>query len=148
MRLFFIYTILFSAIIYIVSFYSLKSYKNELDFRYISYGNTDLETVVVIPGLDGAVAFFSDVIPELTPRFHVLVFHIPLFTKEMNVSDYNFIYLANELNKVLNELGINKVSIVGESFGGVIAQHYAHKFPERMNKLIVLSSLGKFSFYN
>lgn len=39
----------------------------ELEFiAFKSYGDASKPPLVIIPGLDGATAFFSDVIPELT----------------------------------------------------------------------------------
>lgn len=126
-----------------LSLWHLSNYPNQLDFRYKSYGSRDKETIVVIPGLDGAMAFFNDIIPELTEQYHVIAFHIPLRVKSMKDSDYTFSYFANEIKLIIDELGIDKASVVGESFGGVIAQHFALEHPERLAKLVLFSSLAK-----
>ncbi|CAN0293432.1 unnamed protein product, partial [Ectocarpus fasciculatus] len=40
---------------------------SEEDFiPYRTYGDPSKQPVVIVPGLDGATAFFSDVLPELT----------------------------------------------------------------------------------
>ncbi|CAM9940991.1 unnamed protein product, partial [Hapterophycus canaliculatus] len=34
--------------------------------RFKSYGDTSKQPLVIVPGLDGATAFFADIVPELT----------------------------------------------------------------------------------
>jgi pimeloyl-ACP methyl ester carboxylesterase len=106
------------------------------------------------------------VIPELTAsQRRVVVFHLPLLTRDMNESDYTFDYIASELKRVVvDKLHIPKFHIVGEStnspsqycpvcyvcvitigesFGGIIGQHVAFNYPDIVDKLVVLSSLAK-----
>ena len=111
---------------------------------------TSPPTIVLIPGLDGATSFFDGVIPLLTPHADVLMFHLPLRPATMLESGYTFDYLSDELEKdirahldVRNRRNNEKsssdgtssivngqssssssssVHLVGESFGGVIAQ--------------------------
>jgi pimeloyl-ACP methyl ester carboxylesterase len=71
------------------------------------------------------------------------VFNIPLLHKNMNVTEYTFKYFAHDLHAVLDSLNVTKVSIVGESFGGVITQQFASIYPSSVDKLVLLSSLAK-----
>uniref|UniRef100_A0A7S2XZC0 AB hydrolase-1 domain-containing protein n=1 Tax=Fibrocapsa japonica TaxID=94617 RepID=A0A7S2XZC0_9STRA len=116
--------------------------------RFKQFGDPSNPPVVLIPGLDGCTSFFADVIPELTPKFHVVVFNLPLadepFRKNPNRTEpYSFQYMAGELVSVMEELGLPEAYVVGESFGGVIAQRLAIDYPRRVKKLVVLSSLAK-----
>jgi len=43
---------------------------------------------------------------------------------------------------LLDELGIQKVFLVGLSYGGMVAQHFAHRHPERLHKLLLASTLA------
>ena len=100
------------------SFFSVNSYTNIQAFKFKTYGNGNATSVVLIPGLDGAVAFFADTIPELTASgFHVVQYFLPLKTKEMRTAEYTFEYIAEDLHSVLNETGTTNPIIVGESFG-------------------------------
>jgi len=95
--------------------------------------------LVIIPGLDGCTVFFQGVVPELARDFFVVVYDLPLY----NGQNYTFSYLATDVVAALDELNIERASIVGESFGGVVAQHVALEHSERVDALVLLSSLAK-----
>lgn len=40
--------------------------REEQFIRFKTYGDSTKQPLVVVPGLDGATAFFSDIVPELT----------------------------------------------------------------------------------
>ena len=107
--------------------------------RYRSYGDRAKPPLVIIPGLDGCTVFFAHVLPELTRDFFVVVYDLPLYTGQ----NYTFSYLANDVASALDELAIERASIIGESFGGVVAQHVALEHSERVEALVLLSSLAK-----
>jgi pimeloyl-ACP methyl ester carboxylesterase len=55
-----------------------------------------------------------------------------------NANDY-----INWLNELYHELGIlNRVNMVGISYGGWITAQYALKFPNRLNKIVLLAPVG------
>ena len=107
--------------------------------RYSTYGDRAKPPLVVIPGLDGCTVFFQGVVPELVRDFFVVVYDLPLYHGQ----NYTFSYLAADVAAALDELAIDRASIVGESFGGVVAQHVALEHSERVEALVLLSSLAK-----
>ena len=128
-----------------------STYSSSTHVAYKRYGPANASrTVVIIPGLDGATSFFADVIPELfaassgnNDGLQVIVFHLPLFDGR---ASYTFEFLSSSLAAILDEamqIPDAKVDIVGESFGGVIAQYFATMFPDRVASLCLLSSLAK-----
>jgi 3-oxoadipate enol-lactonase len=112
-------------------------------FRYKDYSSGF--PVVIIPGLDGITDFFDDISPELAAGYRVILYFLPLAREAKNAGkDYTFEYLAADLKEVLEELGIEKAHVVGESFGGVVAQTFALEYPELLEKLILISTAPKF----
>ena len=107
--------------------------------NYRMYGDLEKPPLVIIPGLDGCTVFFQGVVPELVRDFFVVVHDLPLY----NGQNYTFSYLAADVTKALDELDIERAAIVGESFGGVVAQHVALEHPSRVEALVLLSSLAK-----
>ncbi len=55
-----------------------------------------------------------------------------LFTMEM---------LAEDIRGLMDGLNIEKAHIIAWSLGGMIAQHFAIKYPERINKLVLINTL-------
>jgi len=47
---------------------------------------------------------------------------------------------ANDLNALLEHIGIDRVSVVGGSMGGLISHQFVLDFPERVNKLVLIST--------
>jgi len=144
-RFVFMFVIL-PVLLVIVAIYLRFNEKEPYFQSYKQYGNPADPTVLIIPGLDGCTSFFSDIIPDLTPYFNVVVFNIPLAPSPFNCTkhpDYTFRYLASAAAQVMDAAGVKRAHVVGESFGGVIAQRLALDFPDRVDKLIVLSSLAK-----
>jgi len=57
-------------------------------------------------------------------------------------ADYSVGGYANGMRDLLTCLGIDRVTVVGHSFGGGVAMQFAYQFPERTDRLILVSSGG------
>ena len=57
-------------------------------------------------------------------------------------ADYTLGGYANGMRDLLTVLGIDKVTVVGHSFGGGIAMQFAYQFPERTQRVMLVSSGG------
>ena len=85
-------------------------------------------------------------IPELTTSHRVVVFYLPLSKGPFAGADdsgkeYSFDFIAASLHSVLTELDLPSVHLVGESFGGAVAQHFTLQHPDRVASLAIISSL-------
>ena len=60
-------------------------------------------------------------------------------------SDYTMPELIGDLNDITEQLALpEKFVLVGHSFGGCICIEYAHAYPERIAKLILVATAGEF----
>lgn len=50
--------------------------------------------------------------------------------------------MVEDMENLRRHLNIEKWTILGHSFGGIMATYYATKYPERIEKLILSSSGG------
>ncbi|WP_370250464.1 alpha/beta fold hydrolase [Nocardioides sp.] len=57
-------------------------------------------------------------------------------------ADYSVGGYANGMRDLLTVLGIDKVTVVGHSFGGGVAMQFAYQFPERTERLMLVASGG------
>ena len=57
-------------------------------------------------------------------------------------ADYSVGGYANGMRDLLTVLGIDRVTVVGHSFGGGVAMQFAYQFPERCERLVLVSSGG------
>jgi pimeloyl-ACP methyl ester carboxylesterase len=57
-------------------------------------------------------------------------------------ADYSVGGYANGMRDLLTVLGIDKVTVLGHSFGGGVAMQFAYQFPERTERLILVGSGG------
>jgi pimeloyl-ACP methyl ester carboxylesterase len=57
-------------------------------------------------------------------------------------ADYSVGGYANGMRDLITVLGIDRVTVVGHSFGGGVAMQFAYQFPERTERLVVVASGG------
>ena len=57
-------------------------------------------------------------------------------------ADYSIGAFANGMRDLITVLGIDKVTVVGHSFGGGVAMQFAYQFPERTERLVLVGSGG------
>jgi pimeloyl-ACP methyl ester carboxylesterase len=57
-------------------------------------------------------------------------------------ADYSIGAFANGMRDLLTVLDIDRVTVVGHSFGGGVAMQFAYQFPERTERLVLVGSGG------
>ncbi len=57
-------------------------------------------------------------------------------------ADYSLGAYANGMRDLLTILGIDTVTVVGHSFGGGVAMQFAYQFPERTERIVLISTGG------
>ena len=57
-------------------------------------------------------------------------------------ADYSVGGYANGMRDLITVLGIDRVTVVGHSFGGGVAMQFAYQYPERTERLVLVGSGG------
>ena len=57
-------------------------------------------------------------------------------------ADYSLGGYANGMRDLLTILGIDKVTVVGHSFGGGVAMQFAYQYPDRTERIVLVSTGG------
>jgi pimeloyl-ACP methyl ester carboxylesterase len=99
--------------------------------------------LLLIHGIAGRSATWEDVAPALARRFTVLAPDLPGHGASAKPrGDYSIGAHANTLRDLAGALGFERGSVVGHSLGGGIAMQFAYQFPERCERLVLVSSGG------
>lgn len=95
------------------------------------------------PGASGWSNFGQNV-PAFSERFRVLVVDQPGFGKSLvpQVEGHYFTFAADALVSLLDELGIEKAHLVGNSLGGGTAVRFALRHPDRTDRLVLMGPGG------
>ncbi len=103
----------------------------------------DGPVVVLLHGMAGSSATWEHVMPALARRFTVvapdLLGHGASATPR---TEYAVSAHANVVRDLLITLGHDRATLVGQSFGGGVAMQLAYQFPERCERLVLVSSGG------
>src|SRR6202789_4735000 len=57
-------------------------------------------------------------------------------------ADYSVAGYANGMRDLLSVLGVDRVTVVGHSLGGGVAMQFAYQYPERCERLVLVSTGG------
>ncbi|WP_377645581.1 alpha/beta fold hydrolase [Oryzobacter terrae] len=103
--------------------------------------------VVLIHGSGPGVTAYANwrlTIPELATRYRVIAPDILGFgyTERPEGVRYGMESWTSHLLGFLDALGLEKVALVGNSFGGALALSMATRAPERVEKLVLMGSVG------
>jgi 4,5:9,10-diseco-3-hydroxy-5,9,17-trioxoandrosta-1(10),2-diene-4-oate hydrolase len=95
------------------------------------------------PGASGASNFARN-LPVFAEHFRTIVVDQPGFGKSEKppVKGNYFTFAANALAGLLDELKIDKVSLVGNSLGGGTAVRFAVSYPDRADTLVLMGPGG------
>ena len=95
------------------------------------------------PGASG-LSNYSRNTEALSRNFRVLVPDMPGYGRSSKYVDHSdpFGYLADTIRGVLDELGIGRAHLVGNSYGGAAALRLALDTPQRVGKLVLMGPGG------
>ncbi|TMB21580.1 MAG: alpha/beta fold hydrolase, partial [Deltaproteobacteria bacterium] len=99
--------------------------------------------LLLIHGIAGSSATWDDVLPWLAERYCVVAPDLLGHGGSAKPrGDYSLGAYASGLRDLLGALGHERASVVGHSLGGGVAMQFAYQFPERCERLVLVSSGG------
>jgi poly(3-hydroxyalkanoate) depolymerase len=97
--------------------------------------------LVLCNGIGAGLEVLDPLVDGLPPDIPVIRFDVPGTGGSPNSPlPYGFPYLAWLLGRVLTELGIGQIDILGLSWGGALAQQFAFQNPRRARRLVLVST--------
>src|SRR4030095_11943311 len=99
--------------------------------------------LLLIHGLAGSAVTWRHVMPALAERFRVVAPDLlGQGQSDKPRGEYSMGAHANTLRDLLDALGHERVTVVGQSLGGGGAPQFAYPFPERCERLVLVDSGG------
>jgi pimeloyl-ACP methyl ester carboxylesterase len=99
--------------------------------------------LLLVHGMGGDRSTWRYVLPRLAEHCTVIAPDLPGHgDSDAPAGDYSPAGQASALRDVVIGLGLERVSIAGHSLGGGVAMQFAYQFPERTERLVLISSGG------
>jgi pimeloyl-ACP methyl ester carboxylesterase len=114
------------------------------EFLVREAGPVDGPPVVLIHGLAGSsLGEWYQVAPALAETHRViLIDHRSHGLSALSRGRYEISEVADDIAGVLDQLGVARAHMVGYSLGSAIAQAFAHSFPGRVDRLILVGAFA------
>jgi pimeloyl-ACP methyl ester carboxylesterase len=110
----------------------------------LEVGNRQAPAVLLLPAAGCSAAGWYANLNELGKKYHVYALDIPgdagkssLSSPYQSIDDYTSAILT-----ILDSLKLAKVSLVGHSIGGFLSTGFAMRYPERVEKLVLVSPVA------
>jgi proline iminopeptidase len=149
--------------LFIVSFFILtianaqiKPVDSWTDGRYVTVNGAKLWVVIVgqgdpiifIPGGPGGAHLGLRNFDPLSDSHHQLIYFDAFGRGKSdtakNVSEYTLARDIDDIEGLRKALKLDKITVLGHSYGGVVAQGYAMKYPEHLSHLILADTFHSF----
>lgn len=96
--------------------------------------------LLLIGGLWSQLPMWDDVLPHLR-GYRIIAFDPPgIGGTDMPKWPYSVHALARFATRVLDQVGVQRADVMGVSLGGAVAQQLARSFPDRVDRLVLVST--------
>lgn len=112
--------------------------------RYVEAGDASKPTILLLHGLgaNADTSWAMNVAP-LSANYHVIAPDLIGFGRsDKPFINYRIAFYADFIDKFMSSLNVDKASLVGNSMGGWMAVMFAAKYPEKVQKLVLVDSAG------
>ena len=112
---------------------------NGLRLSYQIYGTGF--PIIFIHGYGAKKEIWKTQVADIRKKFQAITFDI----RGTGESDrpnipYTMKLLADDVKGLMDFIGLERVHLIGRSFGGMIAQHFVLQYPEKVKKLVLIAT--------
>src|SRR5438552_4300748 len=112
---------------------------HRVSYRQAGWG----PVVVLIHGITGSSLTWEEVIEPLAERYTVVAPDLLGHGESAKPrGDYSLGAYASGVRDLVQAIGHDRATVVGHSLGGGVAMQFAYQFPERCERLVLVSSGG------
>jgi pimeloyl-ACP methyl ester carboxylesterase len=132
---------------YPVQYLSLTLYGQDVRLAYMDVppaATANGRTVILFHGMNFGGFYFGGLIDTLRLQgFRVVVpDQIGFGRSSKPIIPYNFHDMALNSRKLLQALGVTKVSVIGHSMGGMLSARFAASFPDIVDRAVIYNPIG------
>ena len=118
----------------------------ECSISWLEIGAKDLPPLIICHGMAGDHREFIDLAERLSNRWRVLLWDMPGHgASQPMLSDIDTCAMVDALEAVLANANVGEAVLLGFSFGGVVAQIFAKRHPERVTALVAYACYAPYS---
>jgi pimeloyl-ACP methyl ester carboxylesterase len=111
--------------------------------NYVDIGSGPGEPVVFVHGLGGQWQNWLENIPRAAQERRAIALDLPGFgLSEMPRNEISISNYARTVEALCQHLGLERVAVVGNSMGGFVSSEVAIRYPERVERLVLVSAAG------
>lgn len=112
---------------------------NGIDLHWESHGEG--EPLVWLHGFMGTGTDWRHVFPDALPGYRLIAPDLPGHAASTaRPGPYSFRASADDVFSLLDSIGLDRVSVIGLSGGGITALHMATRQPRRIGRLLIVSA--------
>lgn len=102
------------------------------------FGTGEREVVCLLNGLAMHTAAWHSFLARLRPDYEVLLWDYPGQGRSTSFDvPYRVDRIASYLVRILDRIGVDRVHLVGISYGGLVALEFARQFQDRLHTLVL-----------
>jgi pimeloyl-ACP methyl ester carboxylesterase len=118
----------------------LELHGDRVAYRDVGKGD---EALLLIHGMAGSSETWRAVIPQLSRKYRVVAPDLLGHGQSAKPrGDYSLGAFAVWLRDLLDELGISRATVIGQSLGGGVAMQFVYQHPDYCERLVLISSGG------
>jgi pimeloyl-ACP methyl ester carboxylesterase len=117
----------------------LELHGDRIAYRDVGQG----AALLLIHGMAGSSATWQGIIPQLSKKYRVVAPDLLGHGKSAKPrGDYSLGAFAVWLRDLLDELGVHRATVIGQSLGGGIAMQFAYQHRDYCERLVLIGSGG------
>jgi pimeloyl-ACP methyl ester carboxylesterase len=110
---------------------------NGVELHYVEGGSGS--PLICLPGWPQTWYSFHTIAPALSKKYRVILVDIRgMGSSEKPKDGYDKKTMAKDIYELMQQLGLQKINILGHDIGGMVAMSFAFNYPEATEKLIVM----------
>jgi pimeloyl-ACP methyl ester carboxylesterase len=112
---------------------------DRIAYRDVGHG----PALLLIHGMAGSSATWQGIIPQLSKKYRVIAPYLLCHGNSAKPrGDYSLGAFAVLLRDLLDELGVHRATVIGQSLGGGIAMQFAYQHRDYCERLVLIGSGG------